>query len=262
MGFWARNFVYDGIISSEYGLTITSNNDTGSAGADVELYTQQIYRKPKPYLLGVQQTPVLSMPIHINVSDRLSATEDSIISKWLFGRNSYKKLQIIQPDMQYVYYNCIFTGKQTEIIGNIIRGYYATIICDSPFAWTYPKTITYTYPSGYLVNDTISMNNSSDMDDYTYPIVSFTMNTFGGSLSIINTSDDNREFAFTGLSAGEIITVDNNLQIITSSITGVNRLSNFTNYKWFRYIPKMNDLQISGNISSLSFTNQFAKKIS
>jgi len=260
--FIAANFSYDGIISSEYGLRITSDDSTSSAGANVQLYTQKIYRRPKTYLLGIEQTPVLSIPIRINVPDQLSATEDSVISKWLFGRQNYKKLQIIQSDMEYVYFNCIFMDKQTERIGNIIRGYYANIVCDSPFAWTYPKTKTYSYPSGYLINDNIQIVNSSDMDDYTYPSMSFTMNVFGGDLSIINTSDSNREFLFEGLSANETITIDNDLEIITSSVSGVNRLSNFTDYKWMRYKPGINNLQLSGNISSISFTNQFAKKMS
>jgi hypothetical protein len=111
------------------------------------------------------------------------------------------------------------------------------------------------------------------------------MNLFGGSLSIINTNDDSessstgvnsieisnpdqsysvtsqagREFLIEDLSPFEEITVDNDLQIITSSL-GEYRINNF-NKNWFRYVSGNNNLNIRGNISSLSFTHQFVRKI-
>lgn len=260
MSFYARDFIYDSVISSEYGLRISSDGDSSSlAGATVQLETQEIYRKVKPYLLGVKQSPVLTIPIYITVPIELSAMESSVISKWLFGRTNYKKLQIVQPDMEYVYYNCIFTEPTIEKIGNIIRGYHASIVCDSPFAWEFPKTVTYSYPNGYYVYETINIYNMSDNDDYTYPNITFTMNDFGGAISIINESDSNRESEFTGLSSLEEITINNDIQTISSS-TGLNRLPSF-NYKWMRYVPKINKLKIEGNVSSISFTHQFAKKV-
>ena len=109
MAFYASNFIYDGKPGSEYGLRISSLSEQGeSAGASVELITQDIYRRPNVYLLGVKQTPTLSIPISVTVKKELTANQSSEISKWLFGHQTYKKLQIIQPDMEYVYYNCIF----------------------------------------------------------------------------------------------------------------------------------------------------------
>lgn len=271
MAFHAANFIYDTTISSEYGLRITSEEDGEGTvgGANVELYTQTIYRRPKPYLLGVQQAPVLTMPIRITTPNDLASTEASVVSNWLFGQMNYKKLTILQPDMQYVYFNCIFTSPQVIRIGNTIRGFTATIVCDSPFAWEYPHTISYAYGGGGLIQDSIIINNTSDNADYTYPSISFAMNVFGGNISVINNSDSViRAFTFTGLSSNETITVNNDLQIITSSIAGENRLTNFSNtsgsanYKWLRLVPKQNNISIEGNISSLEFTYQNARKIS
>ena len=75
MSFYAANFIYDGIISSEYGLQISNfsgSNETHS-GANVELITQNLYRRPKAFLLGVRQAPVLTIPITILTSQQLSA---------------------------------------------------------------------------------------------------------------------------------------------------------------------------------------------
>lgn len=271
MSFYAANFIYDTTISSEYGLRITSDESGEGlvSGADVELYTQAIYRRPKPYLLGVQQSPALTIPIRITTPNDLAATEASVISNWLFGQMNYKKLTILQPDMQYIYFNCIFINPQVIRVGNTIRGFVANIMCDSPFSWEYPQTISYSYGAGGFVQDNIIINNTSDNVDYTYPTVVFKMNVFGGNLSIINYSDSIiRAFTFTGLSANEEITVNNDLQIITSSLTEENRLTNFSNtsgsanYKWLRFIPKKNNLTITGDISTVEFTYQNARKIS
>ena len=264
MSFYGANFIYDGTISSEFGLRISSSSGTEeTSGANVKLFTQEIYRRPKLALLGVQQTPVLELPITMMARTEISAEEDSVISKWLFGSMDYKKLQIIQPDMQYLYFNCIMRNKQTIRVGNIIRGYTATITCDSPFAWEYPKTLEYSYdPDAYTIVDEITIQNLSDNADYTYPSITFKMNAFGGSLSITNTEDDSHVFEMTGLLPLEEITVDNDLQIVTSSLSSVSRLANLTDYNWLRYVGGTNTLSVTGNISSLSFTHQFARKIS
>jgi len=99
--------------------------------------------------------------------------------------------------------------------------------------------------------------------------MTFKMNVFGGDLSIVNNSDVltsgsvtyAREFLFEGLDAEEEITIDNDHQIITSS-TGENRFPNLTGYNWMRYVKGNNILDIEGNIESISFTHQFARKIS
>lgn len=264
MAFYAKSFIYDSIPSLNYGLSIStlSDSDSNHMGANVELLTQNVYRKPKVYLLGVQQTPVMTIPITITVSEELDASEASAVSRWLFGQMSYKKLQILQPDMQYIYFNCIFTEPEVLRVGNVIRGYNSNIICDSPFAWEYANNIIYRFSEeNYSITKKITINNTSENSDYTYPIIKFKINKFGGSISAKNASDNYRNFAFTGLSPDEEITVDNDLQIITSS-TGLNRLPNFTYYKWFRFKPKANSIILTGNISYFSYTNQIARKIS
>jgi phage-related protein len=101
-------------------------------------------------------------------------------------------------------------------------------------------------------------NASDDKCNYLNPTLVITMNTFGGTFSITNNSDAGRISSFTGLSAGEIITVNSSLQTLSSSL-GVKRLSNF-NKKFFRLSPGVNNLVIQGNISSLAMTTQFVSR--
>ncbi len=263
MAFYASNFVYDSKVSSDYGLTIsTIGASPDHRGANVELSTESLYRRSKVYLMGVQETPVLSLPVTITVAEELSATESSDVSKWLFGQNNYKKLQILQPDMQYVSYNCIFTSPSVIRVGNIIRGYNATIVCDSPFAWEQPVQTTYYYgPKYYNINEVVTYNNTSDSANYTYPIVEVTANRFGGSFSVINLTDHNRKFSFTGLLPDETLMIDNDLQIIQSTQSHLNRIEDFDGYQWFRLAPKLNRLHLMGSIDKFRIVTQTPKKI-
>ena len=262
MTFYAANFIYNSVISSDYGLVISSlGSSTSHQGAGVELFTESLYRRPKVYLMGVQETPVLSLPITITREEEISAEEASAISKWLFGQVNYKKLQIIQPDMQYVYYNCIFTNPSITRVGNIIRGFNATIVCDSPFAWEYPKQQTYYYGTDYsTIDDDISYYNYSDSAIYTYPTVEVTTNCFVGDFDVINTTDNNRAFSFVDLPSNITLTINNDLQIVTSS-DGVNRLESFSGYNWFRLLPGINRINLSGNIDKFRIINEVPKKI-
>jgi hypothetical protein len=85
------------------------------------------------------------------------------------------------------------------------------------------------------------------------------MNNIGGNITLTNIQDNNRQFQLTGLLANEVITINNDLQIITSSL-GLPRLSNF-NLNWFRLLPNLNTILVQGNISNLSMTYYFDKKI-
>lgn len=264
MGFYACNFIYNGTPASQYGLRISSLSEQGeSVGASVELITQSVYRKSRTYLLGVKHAPVLSIPITITVETELNATESSAISRWLFGNNTYNKLQIIQPDMENVYYNCIFQNPSLIKIGNITRGFTATAVCDSPFAWYYPKRENFEF-NDYSVYEKVTINNISDIDDYVYPTLEVKVNMFGGSFEIINTSDKSRIFGLSNLKPNASIVINNDTQEASSPYTSENYLESMRHYhyKWFRYAPGANNLIIKGNIEYLSFINHFPKKIS
>lgn len=261
--FYASNFIYDGIPASEYGLRISSlTEQEESVGANAELITQNIYRRPNIYLLGVKQSEALNIPISVTVEGELTADQSSAISRWLFGRESYKKLQILQPDMENIYFNCIFLNPSLIKIGNITRGFTATAVCDSPFAWEYPKKEMFTFDD-YSVYENILVNNTSDSSDYYYPKMEVRANIFGGFLEIINNTDKKRVFGISDLQPNEALIVDNNLQTITNT-SYENRIDSliYYGYKWFRFVPGGNNLTIRGNISYLTFINSFPKKIS
>lgn len=260
MSFYAQNFVYDGTPGEQYGLRISSKNpeSSSSASSDVQLITDTIYRRPAPFLYGIQQTPVLSFDIELNSEQKIDAVLATRAAEKFFGKTDYKKLQIMQPDMDMFYYNCVLANPKIKRVGGEIVGWDATVVCDAPWGWEFPKSITKNYSTG-LASDSIVYNNLSDNNFYDFPQVAFTIDTFGGSLSLINNTDLGREFLFTGLSAGEVITVNNDLGIITSSLD-LNRYADF-NKNFFRVVQGRNDIDILGDISQLVITAKNARKI-
>jgi hypothetical protein len=265
MAFFGRSFVYGGVVSDYYGLSIGeldasgANESMGSSG--MEIKEQKIFRRPTPFFLGATPSPKLSFSMSAFSEDEITADFFALIQKIFFSSRTYKKLQILQDDVAEIYFDCILNDPKIIRVGNLLRGISFTVNCSSPFAFNFPKTTTYTYTTP-VVNNTVVFNNSSDDNDsYLYPSNIITMNSFGGNMSITNLSDSNRVFQFTGLSANEVITIDNSLQTLTSS-TGLKRLSTFNNH-YLRLIPGLNSLRIQGSVASVTMTCQFvSRKIS
>ena len=255
MAFYARNFSFNNVSSQNYSLTITSDSAEESSNfpGDTKIYTEKIFRRSDEYLLGTEIAPVLEYPVKFLTTDleELTAQDLRSIGKWLFGKRQYGKLQIMQYDMSDVIYDCFLTNPKIIRIGNLVRGVSAICHCRSAFGYTSPKSYTYT--------TSFRHNNASDDTGYTYPITIITADVFGGDITITNTTDNSRQTIFTGLSANEILTIDNSLQIVTSS-TGLRRLSNF-NKKFFRLMNGVNNITLSGAIASMKLTYADARKI-
>jgi len=258
MSFWGSTFVFDSVPSETYNLYIAGMGDSyDNASNDIEIKTESIWRRPVVYTYGTQQSPVLQFGISFRTPVELTAPNSQLVQSWLFGKNEYKKLQIMQNDMQDMHFNCFLTSPQIVRVGNLIIGFDATAVCDAPWGWTFPKTYTYNYSGSVIA--TLNHQNQSDYTGYTYPQMTFTMNLYGGDLSIANASDNDREFSITDLDPNEIITIDNDLQILSSSGT-TRRLSNF-NKNWLRFVRGLNVLTVTGDIAQITFTYKQARKL-
>ena len=264
MSFYGRSFIFDNIPSELYDLRILDFQETGGqyespAGSDVTIFQKWIYRKPKTYHFGNSQNTPLEFDLTVGSFNPLIGVDRSRVSKWLLGRGSFLKLQICQDDIQDVYFNVICTSATNVYVGNVQRALKLHFVCDSPWGWTFPRTLSYTFTGDEIKNFVTDIYNDSDDNGYTYPSVEFTLNSIGNSFSIENYSDNNRIFAFTGISPNETVTVDNYLQIVESD-TGLLRLSNF-NKNWFRLVKGRNNVRIISGIGVVSIIYSFARKI-
>jgi len=263
MAFYGSDFMFDGKPSRLYGLFLANFDSSmikSPAGSDIEAFKRYTYRRARPYLYGVSPTPVLEFPITIVSHQYIDATTRSLIEAWLFGHKGYKKFQPIQSDLSNVYYNCLLKNPKSVFVGNLQMGIECTVEADAPWGWLTEKTTTKTFAGSSLVNDTFSFYNSSADNDYLYPELIITTNVSGCNISITNNTDSGRVFSFSDVAANEVLTVDNDRQIISSSTGLTNRLGKF-NKKWFRLLPGNNNITVAGGISSIDIVHQFAKKV-
>jgi phage-related protein len=262
MPFYAVSFSYNGIPSETYGLLISEIDGSGvskSMGSgSVDIYNQKIYRRAVPFFFGASPSEVLKFTMSAHATSELTAVDFELIQKWLFSSRSYKRLQIFQPDLDTVYFNAIFNSPEIERVGNNIVGFTAEVQTNAPYAFMFPKTTTYTFTSPVVDSTKIFINSSDDSENYLYPSLVITMNTFGGNVSITNVGDSNRVSSFTGLAAGEVITINSDTQIISSS-TSLYRLSAF-NKKFLRLLPGKNTLRIQGAVASIAMTTTFVSR--
>jgi len=261
--FYGASFLFNNISAEEYDLRIlnfdSGGNASSPAGSDIAIYQKYAYRKSKPYLFGTSQNIPLEFDLTIGSGTPISGELRNLIEDWLLGKKEYLPLQIVQDDLETIIFNVLFTKSSVKYVGNLDYGFVLHAQCDAPWGFEYPKTLTKTYSGSAIVNETFTFYNDSADADYLYPSIVFTTSGTGTGLSIINNTDNSREFAFAGISAGETVTIDNDKQIISSS-TGLLRMSKF-NKKFFRLLPKSNSLTMVGGITSFVMTYQFAKKV-
>lgn len=261
--FYGCEFVFDGIPSRNYDLRIldfqASGVDKTDAGSEASIFQKQIFRRSRPYYYGRSVNKNLEFDITVGSGDPISSIQRGNIDAWLLGRMNYCALQIVQHDMTSMIFNVIFTKASNAYVGNVNRGMTYHAYCSDPWGFEEPKELVRTYSGSAIVNEVINFYNDSDDADYLRPQISFTMGGIGDNFTLKNVSDDDRIFYFTNLQSGETITVDNSREIISSS-TGLLRMNDF-NKRFFRLIPQMNQLVLTGGITEFVLTYQPVRKI-
>ena len=262
MAFYAEDFIFNNIPSEFYDLYIGEIDASGTSSTtgsnDVSLLTKKLFRRPVPLFFGAEQTPVLEFALSAYFRSEISAQAYPAVGSWLFGHQNYKVLRICQDDMQNIYFNAFFTSPEIMRIGNMIHGLTTRVICDAPWGWKDSSVYTESW-GGIGMSDTISYYNESSNNFYTYPTeLKITANSVGGSVTITNQSDSNRQFILT-LSGDEVVTINCDLQTISSDSVAL-PLARF-NKNWLRFIKGVNTLLVVGNVASISITSPIAVKV-
>lgn len=237
--FNARYFCYDGVWSGTYGLELADFDEDSVRETDTFTPSLSVLKVPSLVRFfhgGIAYDSAPTCEFSIISQSTISGSMRGEILSWLVGRREFKPLVFIDGDNENFTYYCVFTDAATIWINGECHGFRLTGNLDSQFARGTPTQATATAGS-----HVVTIQNKSDIvDDYTYPKVEFS----GGAVNIINATDDaNRAFAFTGIGAGETVTVDNELKIISSS-TSANRLPDF-NKNWLRLRRGNNTLVIT-----------------
>lgn len=236
--FNATYFKYDGILSARYGLRIADFDDSNVRETEAFSPSLSLLKAPGQIRFFYGKIEYDSAPtceFSVITEEALPGAARSVIISWLIGRNEFKPLQFIDGDnMDFVYY-CIFTDVKTIWVNGQCHGFRLTAQFDSPFARG-PET-KIDVDAG---THTVSIENSSDVDGYVYPLVTFT----GGGVDIVNMTDDpSRHFTFEGVDPSETVTVDNEVRHISGESGGA-KLDCFTGKNWLRLRRGQNTLKI------------------
>lgn len=240
--FNATYFNYDGQWSGTYGLKIVDFDDSNVKETDAFSPTpslKKVHGSPRFFYSGVEYDTAPTCEFSVVSEKELTGTTRGKIMSWLIGRKEFKPLTFDSEDTLGFTYWCIFISVKTIWVNGRCYGFRLTAQFDSPFARGKATSA--------IVNvgtHQVTLRNSSDIiDNYVYPIVEFT----GGSVDIVNlTDDEDRHFTFAGLTADEIVTVDNETRYISSTVSG-EKLSNFISKNWLRLRPGNNLLQIEAS---------------
>lgn len=252
MAFWGTSFIYNDVPCEDFDLMIYDiGNEAQGSGAfasTVTIVESQMPTHWRSRVYGTRFEQKLEFEMVFGVNQHrldnnmpLDRYELSAIASWLTGHDGYRWLSIVQEDMAYVRYKCIVSELQVVEYGMIPWALKATIVCDSPYAYMTPHEFSYSI-SG---TTTIHFLNESSHNGYYMPKIEFQPSA-AGNLSIVNQTDNGREFKITNIPASvTTLSVDNENGVITNS-ANLNLYSNF-NYKFFRLKRGYNTLQITGN---------------
>lgn len=247
--FNATHFTYDGVYSGDFGLQIATFDGNSVEESVVLTPTVNVIKTSlgKQFLhngFTYEEAPEYTFSIISKKTIPIDINRE--ILNWLANKNSFRRLQIHQPNLEQYYYNCVFTNINMIYVHGRLVGYKVTAKFDSIYGYGVPRVVRV---QGTGVEQTISVYNESDIvEGYVYPTIEFNIMSDVGeeSLSVVNTSEDyERPFTFKGINANETIIVDNELKIISGE-NGGDKLSCF-NYNWLRLKRGKNNLKITLN---------------
>ena len=239
-----------GLMIYDYGGKGQDNVSFGNVATIVET---RINNRVRPIHFGVKYH---GSPLKFKLifgSDRaLDRYEMEDIAFWLTGYQDYQWLTIDQADLENVQFRCLITELTPLAHGWLPVAVEATIVCDCPYAYSYP------FEKQYQISGQTSIlfRNESTAREYVKPIITFQPVSGTKSLKIVNRSDDNRTFLLDNIPSSAVTAViDNENGIIQDIRNGYNLYDGF-NLNFLRFVHGDNNLVVTGN-GTLSLSGRF-----
>lgn len=190
----SSSFVFDGVPSELYGLMIYFMDDADNRelalGTDVDVIEDRLPKRTSPIHYGVDINKSMSFPLTFGSTDYIEDYDVDAILSWLTGHQQYKWLEFVDGD-HYVRYKCHLNNMQSIYINGLPTAFTCDVECDGQFAYEYPITNQYEIDTTEAY---IEYLNKSAYNGYLYPKLKVEFEDNCNTLSIINESDNNREF--------------------------------------------------------------------
>lgn len=243
----ACDFEYDGLYLSDFGFIIcrfenASDVESVNPGSQITFNTVSRHRGKKHSLTGTQYEECIEASFDIckdpssHDDMRITDNEYRDLMRWL-NRNQFCKFSVIDDEnieMEPRYYNASFNIEKYKI-DDILYGLSLSMITDAPFGYGAEKI------SRFKIEDTSKpyvLIDTSDEIGHTYPSVKIKCNAEGTLL--ITNDKENCTMEIKGCRVGEVITIDGNSLIITSTARHTNICNDF-NYEFLKIGNTFND---------------------
>lgn len=242
----SEHFIFNGIKSADMGQYLVRMQSGGIqspffGGQDIR--EDRMKGKLTPYHFGTELNPI-EFTIEISpLDDEWTPQRKNEIGRWLI-HDTYKPFQTAD-DLGKYYYAIVTEAPNFELYGN--KGFIPiTFRCNSAYAFS-PTYIDNFNLSANATNTIIELNNLSNINRNYRPKIEIEI-IEGTDFQIRNLSNAGEIFSFTGLNVGEIISVDNENEIIVSSLFGSNPFSKF-NKNWLELVYGTNRLEVTGKVN-------------
>ena len=240
---YSTSFFYAGIELVDFGFIIcsfdgSSGSTTVSAGSKITFNTVPVDKGRKYSLTGTQYDECIQSTFSIaknpckNLSNeemRITNDEYRDIMRWL-NRREFLKFQIFDESdntRDACYFNASFNVEKV-LIGGQLYGLTLTMTTDKPFGYGEEQIFTFNITN---TSNSYVLYDVSDEIGQTYPNITITCNE-SGNLILTNETED-CVMVINNCSKGEVITINGEVQIITSSSSSHAIYDDF-NFEFFK----------------------------
>ncbi|WP_152966733.1 phage tail domain-containing protein [Sporosarcina globispora] len=239
-----EHFHYAGIDSEVMGA-LNIQTDSGlfeeTTISNRNINETRIRGRAKSYLHSVEQDP-LEFPINVYFEHGYTDEEFEEAIQWL-NQMSYQPFYVMGTEQIKIIY-CMPTGEIKHLHNGNGEGYLSlTMRSNSPYLYSPVfDTVEYDLRDNTSAGVSISIYNGGHIE--TKPFINL-ITTAEGDISIVNQSNNNSEFKFTGLASNETITIDNESEEIETDIPHMYRMKDF-NLNFLDLVKGHNDLIVYG----------------
>lgn len=248
-------FTYDGVSSQDFGILnvhLNSGMYDENFLPEREVVTTKVKGRNDPYFNSVEYSPLV-FELTFAFEDVWDDAKIKNVSSWLC-KDFYKELYFSDyPDRRFY---AMYKGNPRLIHNGAKQGYIVlTFETSSPFAFSpvYTSSV-YDYTGNPVGGTDLVYTNNGDLPNKPTMIVEIIS---GSTFTITNNSNGGNKISFTGLSIGEILTIDNLEEEIETSLINTYRYDNMsTDSVFLNFLVGNNNLKILGNIK-LQFKSEF-----
>lgn len=236
-------FIFDGILSDEYGIRCVSFDRASKEtyrSQETNIQSEKSIKSNIFYMVSQEYSTPLAYKIQVvnrNFSP-ITSTQERALNKWLCQRGKYKLFCIFDKRYADIWFYANISNP-TLIWINDVNGLEYTITTNAPFGFSDERNVHIEFNE----NDLFEHYVDNDEDMPIYPDISIQLNA-AGTLILTNESVNeqmDKSFSIQNCEIGEIITVDGSYPRISSSLSSHNIYNDF-NKNWFYWIDGYNSI--------------------